>query len=1002
MRDDRLITLPGFLDAFASQDRDRKDRPFCFIIGAGASQQSGIPGGAAMAKEWLELLHKQEDFDGIPLQQWATAERLGIAGFDFNDLARFYPELYSRCFREREEDGYAYLEKKMEGKDPSFGYSVLAYILSETPHKILITTNFDNLVADSLSIHSNTFPVIVGHDSLADYARVALRRPLIAKVHGSLGFAPKSDPKDLQCLTEQWQKALTRICERYTPIVIGYDGNDGSLMGSLESLPTGVPDTIFWCFRNQQDQPAVKLAQIPERVRTFVAAKKGRFVPIPGFDELMLLLHRRLSLDGKVPDLFDQLKRRSEDRVKRFDEQHQALKALLDQPRLKAEAAETPATLANPTTETLPWDELSRLLKEAFGDLTGQRATKPWWLWENEADSHADPASREQVYLAALKALPTSAPLLGNYANFLNRQGQFDEAETFYKRALEADPKLANHLSNYAVFLKQRGRHDEAETLHKRAVEADPKNANYLGNYAVFLSECGRLSEAESFYKQAVEADPKHANILGNYANFLSKRGRLDEAETFYQRALEADPKHANHLGNYAVFLTEHRRFDEAESFYKRAVEADPKHANHLSNYANFLNERGRLAEAETLYKRSLETDHTDVNNLGNYANFLREQGRLDQAEAFYKRAVEADSKHVNHLGNYALFLKQRGQADEAETFFKRAVEIDPGHATNLGNYANFLNERGQVDEAEKFYQRAIRADPKHANHLGNYANFLSDRGQFKEAEVLYKRAVEADAMHINHLGNYANFLQGRGRFDEAETFYQRALKVSPKHANHLGNYAVLLSERGRFDEAESFYRRSVEADPKHANHLGNYADFLKQRGRFNEAEEFFRLAVEADPKHSGHLGNYACFLSERGRFDEAEGFFQRALAADRTLATHLCNYAQHLFIHGRDQEAEARLNEVQDLSPTRQDVLVELAFYRAAHIRTLWPTILAHLKGLLASGARSLGWNLAPNVKAAAKAGHPNVPLLETLAAVISAGADLATLDAFPEWKAA
>ncbi len=466
MREDRLITLPGFLDAFASQHRDRQDRPFCFILGAGASQQSGIPAGATMAKEWLELLHKQEDFDGLPLDQWATAERLGVPGFDFDNLARFYPDLYSRCFRDREEDGYAFLEKKMEGKDPSFGYSVLAYILSETPHKILITTNFDNLVADSLSIHSNTFPVVVGHDSLADYARVALRRPLIAKVHGSLGFAPKSDPDDLSSLSKQWCKALASIFERYTPIVIGYDGNDGSLMGFLETLPASVPDTVFWCFRDQKNQPAAKLAQVPERVRKFIAAKKGRFVPIPGFDELMLLLHRRLSREGKVPDLFDQLKRRSEKRVNLFDEQQKALSEKLDQP-LCAPVAAIPGEPAKrlvdvPKSES--GNELARLLKEAVGGLANQRESKPWWKWEQEASIQTDSASQEQIYIKALKALPGSVPLLGNYALFLEKRERWEEAEAFYKRAVEADPKHAHHLGNYAQLLFIRGQDQEAVT----------------------------------------------------------------------------------------------------------------------------------------------------------------------------------------------------------------------------------------------------------------------------------------------------------------------------------------------------------------------------------------------------------------------------------------------------------------------------------------------------------------------------------------------------------
>src|ERR1035437_3624493 len=58
------------------------------------------------------------------LEKWATAERLGIPEFKYADRACFYPKIYERCFREYPEEGYAFLESVMSGKDPSPGYSI--------------------------------------------------------------------------------------------------------------------------------------------------------------------------------------------------------------------------------------------------------------------------------------------------------------------------------------------------------------------------------------------------------------------------------------------------------------------------------------------------------------------------------------------------------------------------------------------------------------------------------------------------------------------------------------------------------------------------------------------------------------------------------------------------------------------------------------------------------------------------------------------------------------
>ncbi|MBX3746596.1 MAG: tetratricopeptide repeat protein [Verrucomicrobiae bacterium] len=834
MRGDRLMATVGFLETFSDRHRNRGDRPFCFILGAGASQQSGIPTGGDMAREWVEKLHRKYDLARLPLEEWATAERLDIDGFDFQNPARSYPKLYSACYRDHAEDGYAFLEAKMENKEPSFGYSVLAYILAETPHKVLITTNFDNLAADALSIHSSTFPIVVGHDSLASYARVALRRPLIAKVHGSLGFAPKSSPDELKELSIEWKGALAAILERYTPIVIGYDGNDGSLMGTLESLPESVPDTVFWCFWNPDNEPVKRLEAVPQAVRDYVARQKGHLVPIPGFDELMLLLHRELNKVGTAPNLYDRLKKRSEERVRRFDEQQRVLSEKLDQTSRKVEEVTgDPGMRGTAKAEAGQKAlEVNRLLLAAVRDLAHQRVGKPWWVWEQEATAQEDPVARERVYQEALKAFPGNASLRGNYANRLAQEGRMEEAEVYYQRALEADPNHANHLGNYAVFLEKRGRLQEAEAYFQRALEADPKHDGHLDNYAVFLEKRGRLQEAEAYYQRALEVDPKQANHLGNYADFLEKRGRLQEAEAYYQRALEVDPKHANHLGNYAMFL--------------------------------------------------------------------EKRGRTEEAEAYYQEALEANPKHANNLGNYAVFLERRGRLEEAEAYYRRALEVDPKHANNLGNYADFLEKRG--------------------------------------------------------------------RLEEAEAYYRRALEVDPKLAGHLGNYAVFLGNRGRLEEAEAYYQRALEADPKHAGHLGNYALFLERRGRLEEAEVYFKRALEADPKHANHLGNYA----------------------------------QLLFLLGRSDEAMRRWVEAERLADGNRALQVELAFYRAAHVREDWPGILGSLKERVATGDRSPGWDFKATIEVAAKSGHPNVRLLEVLAAVLCHGGDPATLDEFPEWRAA
>src|SRR5262249_14746433 len=160
------------------------------------------------------------------LQEWATPENLGIVGFKYEQRASFYPRVYQRRFRDYPDEGFAYLESVMSGKDPSPGYSILARALAADPprHNIVVTTNFDNLVADALSIYTDTYPFVCGHESLTGFLRVAMRRPLICKIHRDLLLAPQNDPRSLKRLHDAWGMALRVLFGHYTPLVIGYGG----------------------------------------------------------------------------------------------------------------------------------------------------------------------------------------------------------------------------------------------------------------------------------------------------------------------------------------------------------------------------------------------------------------------------------------------------------------------------------------------------------------------------------------------------------------------------------------------------------------------------------------------------------------------------------------------------------------------------------------------------------------------------------------------------------
>ena len=555
----RTMNLRGFLREFRDINSNRvADRTFMFVLGAGASVSSQIPTADVLARKWVEEIFENEGKSGESLEEWiARPGGLGITGYAFAKAAEYYTQIFQRRFRHDPTDGYVALEVAMEDARPNIGYSVLAHILGETRHKAVVTTNFDNLVADALSVYGKTAPLVCGHESLTRYIGKGLRRPLVAKVHRDLLLDPRNTPKEIDKLPDEWKSALRELFAQYTPLFIGYGGNDGGLMNFLKEELPKIKHGFYWFHLNDPpSNPAIQSA---------MQRHNGCFVKILGFDHFMIELSNAL----KFPFLHQTLGERAQAQQKEYEQEFQ---------RFSGE-------LARDTAKSPDAQEGLQALQQAISE-TAQRERENWFAWEMRAKAASTDDERDKIYRQGTDALPTSAPLLGNYATFLTSiRMDHDQAEAYFKRAIEADPKNAINLGNYANFLTEiRKAHDQAEAYYRRAVEADPKYAIHLGNYANFLQSIRKdYEQAEAYYKRAVEADPKNAIHLGNYANFLQNiRKDYEQAEAYYKRALEADPNHANNLGNYAGFLIARGRYQEAKGYLTQAWQAADKQPNQL------------------------------------------------------------------------------------------------------------------------------------------------------------------------------------------------------------------------------------------------------------------------------------------------------------------------------------------------------------------------------------------------------------------------------------
>ena len=553
-------TLEGVLDELACIHRTMKDRQFAFILGAGASFTSGIPTGRDLAQKWLKDLYLRECADDRTLEQWLESCEIGNGDLTLDTAAEHYPLIFERRFDGDREAGYAELEAAMENRSPSLGYSLLAEIIQNTAHKVVVTTNFDNLVADALAMHAHQSPLVVAHESLAGFVRPQLRRPLVAKIHRDLFLHPINDAAGVSTMEQGWKIALKKLFQYFTPVVVGYGGNDGSLMDMLAGLEPGdIAGRMIWCYRDGSPPPA--------KAQAVLRKHKGLQVKIPGFDEFMLELAAKLIKDFDVAVIAERISKLGQERADHYRDQAVKLR--------ESSALGTPAE-----------QKAGAVLSKSV------RPGKSWWAWELMARAQSDLEQRDRTYIEGLRQFPSSVELTTNYAIFLKSQRKdFDAAENMYKRALELDPSNAKSICSYAIFLAdQRKEFDAAEVMFKKAIELTPSDENIIGAYAVFLKKWRNdFNAAEAMHKKALELNPNSIANLANYAILKRKLESFDAAEALYRRALEVDPNNAQVVSSYASFLTIRKDFGAAALFYKKAYELNPSNVNNISNYASTL-----------------------------------------------------------------------------------------------------------------------------------------------------------------------------------------------------------------------------------------------------------------------------------------------------------------------------------------------------------------------------------------------------------------------------
>lgn len=278
---------------------------FALLLGAGCSITSGVRSATELSKVW-----SQEIYEGY---EHNSKDDLGaIKDFFKQNHSDWYNpnHEYSSLFEKRYDlpaQRRAFVEEEVAGKFPSLGYAYLIRLVENRYFNTIFTTNFDDLINESFhlfadsnlsddeNIRDSMRPIVCAHDSSVKSISVTSVRPKIIKLHGDFLFDDiKSTLRETESLEENIRNKFVEFCKEFGLIVVGYAGNDRSVMDVINYLLKSddyLKNGLYWCVKKED--------HISDELHKLLWKDRVYYVEIDGFDELFAELYEELNSEKR-------------------------------------------------------------------------------------------------------------------------------------------------------------------------------------------------------------------------------------------------------------------------------------------------------------------------------------------------------------------------------------------------------------------------------------------------------------------------------------------------------------------------------------------------------------------------------------------------------------------------------------------------------------------------------------------------------------------------------
>lgn len=344
----------------------------------------------------------------------------------------------------------------------------MALMLSEgSGNNLVIATNFDSLVEDALFLYTDSKPLVINHELLADYAGDPnIKRPIIAKVHRGIFFDPLNQPEETSELKGRWHDVLASVFQIYTPIVIGYGGGDNSLMNLLEEENVKMKNGIYWCYVEKYGLP-------DQKIQTLVQKKKGCLVRTAGFDATMLALGNALFPEKiGVHEAEEYLNNRTSMQIENYEKEYKRL--------TEDEKVGNAGDVSKDTNESENEfkKEIEKMAERGNVSEKEREKQNQMTAWDYRRQGHRYRELKQygdaiQFYTKAIRMQSNNAQFYNDRGLCYSGLGEYEKAISDFEKSIELAPEISNPYKNYGLICKKQGEYNKAVNLFTKAIELD-------------------------------------------------------------------------------------------------------------------------------------------------------------------------------------------------------------------------------------------------------------------------------------------------------------------------------------------------------------------------------------------------------------------------------------------------------------------------------------------------------------------------------------------------